>query len=148
MQHNTPTIRKATAADEQTVYQMICALRDERLDRQAFSQVYLHNINHSDCFYCMASLEDKPVGFISLHIQQLLHHSGAVGEIQEFYINPDYRGKGIGKLLMEAVKNHAATKAVKSLEVASNKKRTENVQVYEKLGFRLTHNKFTGQAYD
>jgi (aminoalkyl)phosphonate N-acetyltransferase len=32
---------------------------------------------------------------------------------------------------------------LKSIEVTSNKLRTENVQVYEHLGFRLTHNKFT-----
>lgn len=145
MHNNTPTIRKATAADLETVYQMICALRDEVLDLQAFSQVYLHNIDHPDCFYVMASLEDEPVGFISLHIQQLLHHNGAVGEVQEFYINPGYRGKGVGKLLMDVVKKQASARAVKSLEVASNKKRVENVQVYEKLGFRLTHNKFTCQ---
>ena len=148
MHNNTPTIRKATAADLETVYQMICALRDEVLDRQAFSQVYLHNIDHPDCYYCIASKEDKLVGFISLHIQQLLHHSGAVGEIQEFYMDPEYRGKGIGKLLMAAAKSHAAAKAIKSLEVASNKRRTENVKVYENLGFQLTHNKFTAQVED
>ncbi|RYD99615.1 MAG: GNAT family N-acetyltransferase [Sphingobacteriales bacterium] len=142
---DTPTIRKAGPNDLEAVYQMICTLRAEQLDRQAFSRVYLHNINHPDCFYCIATIEDKAIGFISLHIQQLLHHSGAVGEVQEFYIDPDYRGKGVGKLLMDAIKNQATDKGVKSLEVASNKKRTENVQVYEKLGFRLTHNKFTSQ---
>lgn len=142
---NTPIIRKAGPEHEEAVYQMICALREEVLDRQAFSLVYHNNINDPNCFYCMAVMEEAAIGFISLHLQQLLHHNGAVGEVQEFYINPDYRGKGVGKLLMDAIKSHAMGKGVKSLEVASNKRRTENVQVYEKLGFRLTHNKFTCQ---
>ncbi len=142
---NTPIIRKAGPDDLEAVYQMICALKDEVLDREAFNRVYLNNIKHPDCCYSMATIEDKPVGFISLHIQQLLHHNGAVGEVQELYIKPEHRAKGIGKLLMNAVIAYAKTKQVKSLEVASNKKRTENVAVYEKLGFTLSHNKFTRQ---
>lgn len=142
---NTPIIRKAGPDDLEAVYQMICALKDELLDRETFSRVYLNNIYHQDCYYIIATIEDKPVGFISLHIQQLLHHNGAVGEVQELYIKPEHRAKGIGKLLMNAAIAHAKTKQVKSLEVASNKKRTENVAVYEKLGFTLSHNKFTRQ---
>lgn len=140
-----PTIRKAGPGDLEAVYHMICALRDETMDRDVFSRVYLHNLNHPDCFYCMAVTENEPIGFISLHIQQLLHHNGAVGEVQEFYINPGYRGMGLGKLLMNAVITHAKAEELTSLEVASNKKRTENVAVYEKLGFTLSHNKFTRQ---
>ena len=142
---NTPIIRKAGPADLEAVYEMICALKDEVLDRETFSQVYLNNIKHPDCSYSMATIEDKPVGFISLHIQQLLHHNGAVGEVQELFIKPEHRAKGIGKLLMNAVIAYAQKKQVKSLEVASNKKRAENVTIYEKLGFTLSHNKFTRQ---
>lgn len=29
-----------------------------------------------------------------------------------------------------------------SIEVTSNKKRIENINIYERTGFRLTHNKF------
>lgn len=142
---NIPIIRKAGPDDLEAVYQMICALKNEVLDRETFSRVYLNNSNHPDCYYSMATIEDKPIGFISLHIQQLLHHNGAVGEVQELYIKPEHRAKGIGKLLMNAMIAHAKAKQVKSLEVASNKKRAENVAIYEKLGFTLSHNKFTRQ---
>lgn len=145
MHNNIPTIRKAGPDDLDEVYRMICALSNETFDRQTFSRVFAHNLSNPDCFYYLATTEDRAIGFISLHIEQLLHHNGEVGEIQEFYIDPDYRGKGIGKLLMHEVNLQATTQGLKSLEVTSNKRRTENVAVYERLGFTLSHNKFTRQ---
>lgn len=145
MQNHTTIIRAAGPDDLDEVYRMICALSNETFDRQAFSRVFAHNLSNPDCFYYMATTGDRAIGFISLHIAQLLHHNGAVGEIQEFYIDPDYRGKGVGKLLMNEVNLQASAQGIKSLEVASNKRRTENVTVYERLGFTLSHNKFTRQ---
>lgn len=136
-------IRKAVPADLQGVYKSICELENDVLEQKAFSRLFDQNLQNKSCHYIIAEEGNKIVGFISLHIQQLLHHCGAVGEVQEFYIDKDYRGKGIGKLLMNEVKRYAADNQVKSLEVTSNKKRAENVQVYESLGFKLTHNKFT-----
>lgn len=136
-------IRKATLEDLPCIYRMVCALGNNILDEKVFTQVFENNLNNPNCFYEVAIAENKIIGFISMHIQQLLHHCGAVGEIQEFYVDNDYRGKGIGKLLMNRVKEYATTTDVKSIEVTANKKRIENVAIYEKLGFKLTHNKFT-----
>ena len=72
-----------------------------------------------------------------------MHHCGIVGEIQEFYIKPNYRNKGIGKQLVENIISYANQYKLKSIEVTTNKKRIENVIVYENLGFNLSHNKFT-----
>lgn len=141
--HENVIIRKAAPDDLQAVYMLICKLENDTLEYGPFQQIFEESLQDPDCFYFVAESEMNTVGFISLHIQQLLHHCGAVGEIQEFFIREDVRGKGIGRLLMNEVKKYAATKNVKSLEVTSNKKRTENVKVYEHLGFRLTHNKFT-----
>lgn len=145
MHSPNPIIRTAGPDDLAEVYRMICALSNETFDRQAFSRVYTHNLSSPDCFYYIATTAGRAIGFISLHIAQLLHHNGAVAEIQEFYIDPDYRGQGIGKLLMHEVNIQAGKLDVKSLEVASGKRRTENVAVYERLGFTLSHNKFTRQ---
>lgn len=136
-------IRKAILDDRDHVYRFMCELEDELLDEKSFRQVYEDNLSNEHCFYWVAEAGDEIIGFISLHIQQLLHHCGAVGEIQEFYIDRDFRGRGIGRLLMNKVEQCAGARSVKSLEVTSNQKRAENVKVYERLGFKLTHNKFT-----
>src|SRR5690606_27596214 len=105
-------IRKATADDLPYIYPLICALANDMLSYESFAQIFEKNINNPDCFYCVAEIENKIIGFISLHIQQLLHHCGAVGEIQEFYTDNDYRGKGMGRLLMDEAKKYAKEKNV------------------------------------
>jgi (aminoalkyl)phosphonate N-acetyltransferase len=39
--------------------------------------------------------------------------------------------------------NYATQNNLKSIEVTSSRKRLENIEIYENLGFQLSHNKFT-----
>jgi PhnO protein len=83
------------------------------------------------------------MGFITFHTQYLLHHIGLVGEIQEFYVTQNFRNKGIGRKLIDEIMEIADQNNLKSIEVTTNKKRIENIAIYENLGFNLSHNKFT-----
>lgn len=139
-------VRKAVPTDLDAVYDFICTLEQEAFDKERFAQIFESNLLHNDILYLLAAHEQRPAGFISLHIQQLLHHCDMVGEIQEFFIAPEYRGKGIGRLLIGEVKAYAAANNIRFIEVTTNKRRTENVAVYEALGFKLTHHKFTFPA--
>lgn len=141
--YNDITIRNAASNDLPGVYRLICELENEPFNYELFERIFEANLKRTDCFYYVATSGNNIVGFISFHIQYLLHHCGAVGEIQEFYVDQSFRGKGVGRLLMNEVKKAAVINKVTSLEVTSNKKRVENVAVYESLGFKLTHNKFT-----
>ncbi len=136
-------IRKTNSEDLNTIYDFICNLENEVFDYQIFEDIFEDNLQNKSYVYYVAESNDKVIGFISFHTQKLLHHCGVVGEIQEFYIEPNFRNQGIGKLLIEEVKTYAKTNNLKSIEVTSNKLRTENIQVYEHFGFNLTHNKFT-----
>ena len=137
------SIRKATIDDVEIVFRFLCELGNEELDFVVFKRIYSENISNTKNLYLVSESENSVNGFISFHTQNLLHHSGLVGEIQEFYIDKGFRGKGIGKLLVYKIKDYAKQHSLKSIEVTSGKKRVENVLVYEKLGFKLSHNKFT-----
>jgi len=143
MNTNDIYIRKAAATDLKSVYRLIVELEQQTFDPVLFEEIYSGNLNDPDCHYFVAEHHDEVIGFISLQTQRLLHHCGTVGEIQEFCIDGDYRGKGVGRMLMDAVKKYAVAHNIKDLEVTSNKRRVENVSIYESLGFKLTHNKFT-----
>lgn len=143
MNKSSINIRKAIPTDLGAIYQFICTLENEVLDKDRFAQVFESNLLHKDILYLVAEWDQQPAGFISFHVQQLLHHCDYVGEIQEFFIAPEYRNKGIGRQLMEEVKAYAAANNIRYVEVTTNTRRTENVQVYEALGFQLTHHKFT-----
>ena len=136
-------IRKIKKQDLDFVYKSICELENEILDFEVFKTIFNENISNPRNLYLIAENENEGLGFISFHTQNLLHHCGVVGEIQEFFIHQNYRGKGVGQLLINEIKNFAEENNLKSIEVTTNKKRVENVAIYENLGFTLSHNKFT-----
>ncbi|OXB23201.1 GNAT family N-acetyltransferase [Flavobacterium tructae] len=136
-------IRKVEKQDLDFVYQAINELENEVLDFEVFKEIFEENISNPKNLYLIAENETEGLGFISFHTQNLLHHCGLVGEIQEFFIHQNYRGKGIGRQLINEILQYADRNNLKSIEVTTNKRRVENVFIYENLGFGLTHNKFT-----
>lgn len=136
-------IRKVKNQDLDFVYKSICELENEELNFEVFTTIFNENIANPNNIYLIAENENEGVGFISFHTQNLLHHCGRVGEIQEFFINENHRGKGIGRQLIENIMQYAEDHKLKSIEVTTNKRRVENVLIYENLGFTLSHNKFT-----
>jgi PhnO protein len=136
-------IRKVENHDLDSVYKAICELENEILDFKMFETIFNENISNPKNLYLIAENENEGLGFISFHTQNLLHHCGLVGEIQEFFIHKKYRGQGVGRLLINEILNYSEQHNLKSIEVTTNKKRVENVAIYENLGFSLSHNKFT-----
>ena len=136
-------IRKIENQDLDFVYKAICELENEELDLKVFKEIFNENISNPKNLYLIAENENEGLGFISFHTQNLLHHCGRVGEIQEFFIDQNHRGKGIGRQLIDKIMQFADQNNLKSIEVTTNRRREENVLIYENLGFTLSHNKFT-----
>ena len=136
-------IKKVKTQDLDFVYKSICELENEELDFEVFAAIFNENIANPNNLYLIAENENEGLGFISFHTQNLLHHCGRVGEIQEFFINENHRGEGIGRQLIEKIMQYAEEHKLKSIEVTTNRRRVENVMIYENLGFKLSHNKFT-----
>lgn len=138
-------IRKVEKQDLDFVYKSICELENEELDFEVFAAIFNENIANPKNVYLIAENENEKegAGFISFHTQNLLHHCGLVGEIQEFFMHQKYRGQGVGRLLINEIKNFSEQNNLKSIEVTTNRRRVENVLIYENLGFTLSHNKFT-----
>lgn len=136
-------IRKIQIQDLDFVYKSICELENEVFDFETFKAIFIENISNPNYLYLIAESENESLGFITFHIQNLLHHCGLVGEIQEFFIAKNHRGKGVGRKLIDGIVRYSEQNNLKSIEVTTNKKRVENVAIYESLGFTLSHNKFT-----
>ncbi|MDA6072794.1 GNAT family N-acetyltransferase [Flavobacterium sp. AC] len=136
-------IRKVEKQDLDFVYKSICELENEVVDFEVFAIIFNENISNLNSLYLLSENENECVGFVSFHTQNLLHHCGPVEEIQEFFIDKKHCGQGIGRLLINEIKDFADQNNLKSIEVTTNKRRVENVLIYENLGFSLSHNKFT-----
>lgn len=118
-------------------------MENEVFDFEVFKEIFNTNISNPSNVYLIAEDENESLGFISFHTQNLLHHCGLVGEIQEFFIDKNHRGKGVGRKLVAEILKYSKENKLKSIEVTTNKKRIENVAIYENLDFILSHNKFT-----
>ena len=136
-------VRKIQKEDMNFVYNSICELENDIFDFETFKAIFIENISNPKNLYLIAESENENLGFITFHIQNLLHHCGLVGEIHEFFIDENYRGRGIGRKLINEIIKYSEQNNLKSIEVTTNKKRVENVAIYENLGFTLSHNKFT-----
>ena len=139
-------IRKATAEDLPAVYGFVCALENFTLDPDPFKELYEQNIQRSDYYYLIAE-QDAPVGFVSLHTQGLLHHGGYTGEIQELYVQEDYRGRGVGQQLLAEVARIAEAQDLREVEVTAHRSREATHQFYQSNGYTHSHLKFT-KAFD
>lgn len=121
-------IRKIQKQDLDFVYKAICELENEVLDFEIFEAIFNENISNTKNVYLIAENEIEGLGFISFHTQNLLHHCGLVGEIQEFFIHEKYRGQGVGRLLINEIKDFAEANNLKSIEVTTNKKMLRNTK--------------------
>ncbi|MPN04027.1 Aminoalkylphosphonate N-acetyltransferase [bioreactor metagenome] len=136
-------IRKADINDINIIYGFIADLEERTLDAVAFASIYQHNLENPDVFYLVAELDNQLVGFISMHIQYLLHHSAKVAEIAELFVVPSCRGQHIGKQLFDNAVELAKKQDCVSLEVASSQKRTRAHAFYRKQGMQNSHLTFT-----
>jgi PhnO protein len=89
------------------------------------------------------SHEGEALGFISCHIQNLLHHCGKVAEIQELFIKQAFRGQKIGEQLVKFIEQELIALNCVSIEVTAQNKRIHTHTFYKKMGFDQTHLKYT-----
>lgn len=128
------------------VFAFITALEKEDFDKDDFLKIYKRNISNKDNIYLLA-WHKKPVGYLSCHIQNLLHHCAEVAEIQEMYVLIDKRGQGIGRALLDQLKSMLRKRNVKRLEVTSQVTRRQAHQFYLAENFRMTSKKFVCDDY-
>lgn len=141
--YNEIFIRKAQPDDLQEIYKMMCLLENKKLDFDNFQAVFSSNLSDEKIIYSVAYNSIETIGFISVHINALLHHSGLIAEIQEFFIREDYRNLKLGKKLIKEVENQCILRGIREIEVTSNKKNTSAHRFYVNQEYAESHLKFT-----
>lgn len=136
-------LRYATLQDIDGVYKLLCELESVEMPIYEFTSIYSNNLNNDKIHYLVVEESCEVIAFASLHIQQLLHHSKDVGEIQELIIKDGLRGKGIGSKLITKLKEISQENNCELIEVCCNKKRLDTHRFYEQSGFKQSHYKFT-----
>ncbi len=135
-------IREATINDKEAIYRLMEVLEGQKLDRENYSNIYDANLLNPYIFYIVYEKDGHVMGFISVHVQKLLHHTANIAEIQEFIVDEAFRGQGIGKCLFQKAKEIALENACTQLEVCCNQIRRSSHKFYESQGMNNSHYKF------
>lgn len=135
-------IRKATELDQSVVYELICDLENCKMDFYSFSKIFNFNLSCSDIVYLVAEYDAKVVGFLSIHVQHILHHTNSTCELQELNVFNEYRSMGVGTALMQEAERIAKELGLEEIELTTKVFRKRAQEFYNRLGYENTHLKF------
>lgn len=136
-------LHRATLADVDAVYALICELKQAEFNRDAFRRGFAANLQ-DPLFHCQLAMRDgQPLGLITLHLQFHLHHVNWIAEIQELVVMAQARGLGVGKRLLAWAESEARRAGAEMIELSTSQSRLDAHRFYEREGFRASHLRFT-----
>jgi len=83
---------------------------------------------------------NEMIGFVTVYEGHALYAEGAFGTMAELYVKPSYRSKGIGKMLIQSVKEFGDQRGWKRLEVTTPPlpQFDATLSFYEREGFEIS----------
>lgn len=85
----------------------------------------------------VAVIDKKIVGYVLSFIATYpFRAENPIAEIENMFISPEYRGKGIGEKLIGEIKRQAKEKGVKRIKVAALANNDLAIRFYKKCGFK------------
>jgi len=96
----------------------------------------------SDSAVFVAESAQRPVGLLSFHCIPLFHADGLLGRITSLVVAPDFRQRGVGRLLVAAAEEFAGAHGCIKVEVTSGDHRLDAHAFYERLGYKTDCRRF------
>ena len=78
---------------------------------------------------------DGPDGFAQLRFRPWVYSAGLHSYLEELYVEPDLRGNGLGRALLEAAMDTARGAGAEQMELGTSEDDTAARKLYEMAGF-------------
>jgi GNAT superfamily N-acetyltransferase len=108
---------------------------DKALHRDELYTVFRKGLDDGREKYLVAICEGRIVGFASLTIKNNLWQEGNLGHVDELIVEMNYRGRGIGMLLLNRIIDLAKEQQCRRIELDSSFERSDAHDFYESHGF-------------
>ena len=102
------------------------------LDRYQSEDALNHQLNDNFVYYLVKDDDQKSIGYIGL--EQL---SDKV-QLSKLYLDPEKRGKGMGRQLMNWIKDWTKSKSLGQIDLYVMQENKPAIQFYLKEGFEIT----------
>lgn len=103
-------------------------------------------IDSPNTFIFLAKEKEKVVGMITLLVYRIPYIKKA--GIEDFVVDEEYRGHGIGSKLLQIALEHAQKEGAAYVDFTSRPIRIESNSLYEKLGFKRRDTNVYRFVYD
>ncbi len=131
---HSPVTRPATDADAPVIAELLGSLGYSVERGFVRNRLALLSSRPDECVLVAENLE-RVVGVASIHIFPLFHADYWVGRITALVVKPDQRGRGVARLLMQAVENYAWSRQCIRVEVDSGGSHYTAPAFYERTGY-------------
>lgn len=136
----TLAIYEISEADLPAVLRLYSQLGEDDgrvLSLEEARDIYRRMLTYPDYNIYLAEHHGEPVGTFALLVMDNLGHLGARSAIlEDVVVNQEYRGQGIGKIMMEFANRLCRDKGCYKMSFSSNRNREAAHRFYESLGFR------------
>ncbi len=127
-------IRQAKLSDAKAIVSLLVQLGYPDLNEQLVEEkIKLHE--QPGYSILVSVIDDKVIGFISMHWFELMHWKGRLGRFTSFCIDEKFRSQGVGQELLKAGEKLLLEQGCIKLEVTSNLRRTKTHEFYLKAGY-------------
>ena len=129
-------VRPCSAEDFDAVVSLLAQLWPNDIFQPAsLRKVFDRVLTSERQFYLCAEDDGKVIGFGSLTLKNNLWPQGPVGNVDELVVDAGYRGRGVGKRLLDELTSLAQTKGCRRFELDSGHHRKEAHAFYARQGF-------------
>jgi GNAT superfamily N-acetyltransferase len=137
---NDILIRRAKESDlraiEKLLEDLINAMDDtEGIDTGTALENCERLLNDAGSHFLVAAREGTPVGFINFTVRQTILHQGPSALIDELVVAEEYRGKGVGRQLVQAAIEKCRRLGCSEVEVSTEKTNLKARKFYKQYGF-------------
>ena len=133
MKDSKVLIRRAMAADSNRITEL-CIQLGYKNNNNEIKERLLKIITDKNSVIFIAEQNSIVTGFIQVSIRSTIE-SGEMAEITGLVVDESFRGKGIGKSLVQKAEGWAKLKKQNILRVRTNVIRTETHVFYKNIGF-------------
>lgn len=151
VENHQPTFRKAKQADLAAIVEMLIddplGVQREEIEfpladayQNAFEKI---DGDANQELIVAETVEGQIVGTLQLSfIQYLTYRGGLRAQIEAVRIDRNYRGKGLGKQLIEWAIERAKKRGAHLIQLTTDKSRPEAISFYNRIGFQASHEGF------
>ena len=107
----------------------------EGIDTGIAIKTFEQLLNDATSHFLVAAMEGTPVGFINFTVRQTILHRSPSALIDEIVVAEEYRGKGVGKQLVQAAVEKCKQLGCCEVEVSTEKANLEARKFYKQCGF-------------